>query len=422
MTAKSISEHLDNLADWFAKYMVFPNKHVAPMLALWTAHTYLAEQFYTTPRLVASSPAPQSGKTRLIELLELVAYRPCMSANMTPAALFRMISSQSGEGGTPPTVILDEVDTIFGAQATSSSEELRGLLNAGYKRGARVYRCTGEGSNMSVAPFECYAPVALAGIAGNLPDTIATRSIIVNLKRRRKGEKIASYRERTAMSEIKDTKTAIAEWCNANRKNIGIPTMPEGVEDRPAETWEPLLAIADMAEGHWPETARNACKHFVFDTKLERPTLEIQLLEDVREVFVQHEVKQMPTAELVMKLRSLDSAPWSTIGKDGLTAYSLSRFLSQFDVKPVQYKDSTKQKKRGYIFGATSKQAGLEDAFDRYLPALSGKSGTSGTSGTSQVKAGENGTALASSTGTDSGTKTSKPQQEEPTLDFTVPA
>lgn len=419
MTDKTISEHLDDLAHWFEKYMVLPNTHTAPMLALWAAHTYVAERFYTTPRLVASSPAPQSGKTRLIELLSLVTYKPCSSANMTPAALFRMISALTGDGGTPPTIILDEVDTIFGKQATSSSEELRGLLNAGYKQGAKVYRCQGEGANMQVVPFDCYAPVALAGIAGNLPDTISTRSIIVNLKRRRKSERIEPYRERTAKAEIAETVKAISEWCIAHKEDLDIPDMPAGVEDRPAETWEPLLSIADMAGGHWPDTARRACTAFVFAKKLDQPSLEIQLLEDVRTVF--GDEKAMPTAELVLKLRSLDSSPWSTIGKDGLNAYSLSRFLRNFDVKPVQFRDDSQQKNRGYVIGPQSGQVGLKDAFERYLPPLSEKSGTSGLSGTSQVDSTKNGTGIGCGTGTNSGTQRGEGRQDSLWLEPAVP-
>ena len=36
------------------------------------------------------------------------------------------------------------------------------------------------------------------------------------------------------------------------------PDMPLGIEDRNADVWEPLLAIAEAAGGDWPQRAREA--------------------------------------------------------------------------------------------------------------------------------------------------------------------
>ena len=106
-------------------------------------------------------------------MLELLAPSPMLAVNATPAALFRAVADLEHR----PTVLFDEIDTIFGPRA-KENEELRGLLNAGHRRSGVAYRCVGEGTQQEVKEFPAYAAVALAGI-GDLPDTILSRSIVI---------------------------------------------------------------------------------------------------------------------------------------------------------------------------------------------------------------------------------------------------
>lgn len=386
---------LDELCAWLTKYMVFPNPHIGPVMALWIAHSYAADSFYTTPRLVFSSPVPGSGKTRALELIEGVAHAPIMTTNASTAALYRTIAAATKQGKTPPTLLYDEVDALFGKRATPQSEEVRALLNAGYKRGAHVLRCEGDATSMEVVEFPVFAPVALAGLAGHMPDTITTRAIVVELKKRRSGEPVEPYRERRARAEIGSVRTALSDWVNSIRPSLteAAPSMPAGVEDRPAEVWEPLLAIADAAGGRWPTIAREACHAIVFAPSRRPPSLGVELLSDIRDVMAGTD--RIATKALIQELRDKEEAPWKDLdGGRGLTARRLAQLLAGYSVRSVTFTDPTTQgSRKGYVTYPTvgkAEQAGLADAWGRYLPSdaqpRSEKSGTSGTPVTTQVE------------------------------------
>ncbi len=207
-----------------------------------------------SPRLALLSPEPGSGKTRTLEVLDLLTPQPMHSLSASPAAIFRTLNVEQ------PTLLMDEVDAIFSRRGSSDdgSEDLRALLNAGHRKGATIPRCVGP--RHDVVKFPVYAAVALAGL-GDLPDTLMSRSIIIRMRRRAPGERVEPFRRRLHESDGANLSDALAEWTNLIRSAVADawPQMPAGVEDRPADVWEPLLAIADAADGQWPDTARSAC-------------------------------------------------------------------------------------------------------------------------------------------------------------------
>ena len=131
----------------------------------------------STPRLAFLSPEPGSGKTRGLEISEPLVPRPVESMNTSPAYIFRKVSDLQGR----PTILYDEIDTIFGPKA-KNNEEIRGVLNAGHRRGAMAGRCVMRGTAIETEELPAYCAVALAGL-GTLPDTILTRSIVIRMRR-----------------------------------------------------------------------------------------------------------------------------------------------------------------------------------------------------------------------------------------------
>ncbi|MGH3550838.1 MAG: DUF3631 domain-containing protein [Pseudonocardiaceae bacterium] len=353
-------EVLDDLAAFVARFSVFPSEHCAPTLALWYAHTHASEQFYVTPRLVLDSAEPGSGKTRVLEVAQYLVRAPEMTISATPAALFRLVSMG------PITILFDEVDVIFNPRNGGNHEDLRGLLNAGYKRSATIARCVGDAKNMKVERFPVYAPAALAGIAGAMPATITTRAVTIHMHRRRADEPVEPFRERQVAREAQPLREQLAAWVDSAGAQLGDaqPNMPEGVTDRPAEIWEPLLAIADTAGGHWPDTARNACRHFVLDTGPSITSLGVRLLADLRELFTRAGTGRMRTTDILHALCDLDEAPWGDLDGKPLDARRVARELDRYGVKPTPYKHDGKTVK-GY---QTTGPHGLTDAWDRYLP------------------------------------------------------
>ena len=169
---------LDDVRALLARFVSFPDEHTLDATTLWAAHTHALDAFDTSPRLAFLSPEPGSGKTRALEILELLVVRPLLTVNVTPAYLFRKVSDEAG----PPTLLYDEIDTVFGPKA-KDNEDIRGMLNSGYRKGATAGRCVIKGKTVETEELPSYAAVALAGL-DDLPDTIQTRSIVVRMRRR----------------------------------------------------------------------------------------------------------------------------------------------------------------------------------------------------------------------------------------------
>lgn len=362
-------EVLDDVTAFLNRFVVFPNEHCAPTVALWFAHTHAADRFYITPRLILDSAEPGSGKTRVLEVAALLVHSPESTISTTPAALFRLVSASR------ITILFDEVDAVFNAKG--GNEDLRGLLNAGYKQGATVTRCSGDAKSMKVERFPVFAPVALGGIAGNMPATITTRAVTIHMRRRRSDQTVEQFRQRTAERDARPIREALAAWMRSVADQVAdaIPPLPEGVVDRSAEIWEPLVAIADAAGGDWPERARQACAHFVL--KSSQPvTTGIRLLADLRAIYDRHNATRLATRALLADLTELDDAPWGDLDGRGkqLDGRRLASELARYGIAPVAFKDDTDTTVKGYVTYATNKtksqkaQVGLSDAWDRYLP------------------------------------------------------
>lgn len=349
---------LDDVHAWINRYLSVPSEHCTTAITLWAAHTWCAGEFYVTPRLILDSAEPESGKTRVLELLNLLVRAPIFTMNTTIAALYRRLAEE------PRTVLLDETDAIFARGAAQNHEDLRALLNAGYKRGATVDRCVGDSSKMTVVEFPVYAPAALAGIAGNMPPTITTRAVTIHMRRRAPGEVIAEFIEEDAIVEAEPLRESLAKWVTdvtADRMRGARPVMPKGVTDRKAEVWRALLAIADAAGGPWPERARQACRYFVLSTDPADLSLGVRLLADLRDLF--GDADALPTAVILDRLHAVDEGPWADMRGKPLDSRRLSKMLGKYGAKPkvVRIGDSTP---RGYT------RETLTDLWHRYLPPV----------------------------------------------------
>lgn len=343
---------LDEVRTFVRGFVVMADEQ-ADVVALWTMQAHAIDAAADTPRLHVRSPEKESGKTRVLELLVTLVPRPMHNVIPTEAVLFRSISAER------PTLLIDEVDTIFGPKA-GEREGVRAVLNAGYREGATVPRMVPDGKGYRVEHFAVFCAVALAGI-GDIPDTIASRSIPIRLKRRAKDEPIGRFRRSRDERLGNALRGRLAAW--AKRRLSALkerdPEMPLGLSDRAEDIWAPLLAIADEAGGTWPERARRAATT-INGCGQSDDSLGVRLLRDIRTVFTTKD-DRMPSAAIVAGLLDVETGPWNDLNGKPMDPRILARFLRPYDITPIDIKIEGKARK-GYM------RRQFHDAWNRYCP------------------------------------------------------
>jgi Protein of unknown function (DUF3631) len=297
-------------------------------------------------------------------VLDLLVPRPMHTINATAAAVFRAVEDHQ------PTLLMDEADTYLGPLARGEHEELRGLINAGHRKGAVAHRCVGDPAKMQVKAFPAFCAVAIAGI-GDLPDTILDRGVLIWMRRRGPAEQVEPFRRRKATPQLRELHQALAAWTSEHQDQLAQtePEMPPGLVDRPADVWEALLAVADLAGGDWPTRARVAAVRLNKERGEADPSLGVKLLADIRTAFDADLADQLATDDLLKRLHAMEESPWGTMPGRGieagkpLSARGLGARLRPFDVRPCQYRDDSGARHRGYL------RADLADAWSRYLPS-----------------------------------------------------
>jgi hypothetical protein len=350
---------------FLGRFVSYPSEHARVAHTLWVTHCHLMDVWDSTPRLAFLSAEPASGKTRALEITELLVPNPVPTVNVSPAYLFRKVGSEDGA-----TILYDEIDTVFGPRA-KDNEDIRGLLNAGHRRGATTGRCVMRGNEVCLEELPAYSAVALAGI-GWLPDTILSRSVIIRMRRRHAGEKVEPFRRRIHENDGWRIRDLIAAWAKSVSRNMSWPDLPPTIVDRDADIWEPLIAVADAAGGDWSDRARVAAVALVADSKEAEPSLGVKLLNDLRAVF--GTANEMSSKSILQALHGIDEAPWGDIKGKPLDERGLSHRLRQYGLrsKTIRTEGNTP---KGYT------RADLVDVWTRYLssPAMSATSATSAT-------------------------------------------
>jgi hypothetical protein len=343
---------LDELRAAITRYVILANDETTDAVTCYIAATYGVSAWEHATRLMILSPEKRCGKSRLLDVIEATCHDPLITVNISPAALVRSL------GDDPPTLLLDEADTVFGKKNADNNEDLRGILNAGHQRSRPYIRW----DMMARAPEKCptFSMAVLAGI-GEMPDTIMDRSVIARMRRRAGDERVAPYRRRRDEPALRDLGRRVGAWVKANLRALSsaIPEMP--VEDRAADTWEPLVAIADLAGGDWPERIRRACRAMVAeaDSDSGEATLARRLLADLQEVF--GDATNLYTTTILDRLHKIEDAPWGNYFGRQITSNDLAKLLKDYRVKSADVREQGGTNKKGY------RRDDLHDAWSRYL-------------------------------------------------------
>ncbi|MFM0338150.1 DUF3631 domain-containing protein [Paraburkholderia fungorum] len=317
--------------------------------ALWITMTWLMDSVDVAPIAAITAPEKRCGKSQLLFLMGRLSSRPLAASNITPAALFRAIEAWR------PTLLIDEADAFM-----RENEELRGLLNCGHTRdSAYVVRTVGD--DHTPKQFFVWGAKAIAGI-GHLADTLMDRSITLELRRKLPHEQVDKLRHaEPGMFERLCAK--LARWADDNEQAVRIarPVLPDALHDRAADNWEPLLQIAEVAGGAWPETARRAALKLSGESE-QSQSAGAELLADIQEAFETHRVQRISSADLLTHLFNDEEKPWATWNRGKpMTPRQLSKKLSEYGVSSANIKFGYGDVRKGYRVDQ------FADAFSRYL-------------------------------------------------------
>jgi len=319
---------LDEIAAFIARFVVL-NKPELIIISLWITHTWAFEASDATPYLAVTSAEMRSGKTRLLEILDLLVRSPWRTGRVTAAVLARKIESDS------PTLLLDEWD----ATARSNqefSETLRGILNAGHRRNGKVSVCGPKSAGYQPTDFCVFCPKVIAGI-GKVPETIADRSIPIRLKRKAPREVVERFRIKIVCGEANKLKARLSAWISGELEQLknARPELPEFLSDRQQDGAEPLLAIADAAGSDWPARARAALADLYSSDNAKGESIGVVLLSDIRDIFCERSAEALASKELVEALAKTEGRPWPAWDNARpITPNALARLLAPFDIFP----------------------------------------------------------------------------------------
>jgi hypothetical protein len=344
---------LDNIQAFLRRFVILSPAQSAA-IALWVAHTYTFKSAAWTPYLHVTSAAPECGKSLLLETLEFLVRKSWKVDGASPAVLFRKIEIDQ------PTLLFDELDTTFKGDK-ETAQAIRQVLNAGAKYNGTVARCVGE--RHIPKDFRVFCPKVLAGI-GDLPPTIASRSLPIVLGRKLTTERVdyLDQNDLAIRSGALELSGRLSDWIEKRGDTLKQPpAFPEELTDRQRDGGRILLSIADAAGGEWPARSRAVLCELYGARAAEDGSIGIQLLADLRMVF-EELTDKTASADLVQKLAGIETAPWAEWNRGRpITTVGLSRLLKPFRIYPKKIRtcEGTLQ---GY------ERAFFTDAWDRYLP------------------------------------------------------
>jgi putative DNA primase/helicase len=342
---------LDDISATIRRFIV-ADKHQADLAALWVSACYFVNEIHTAPIALINAPEKGCGKTQLLTVLNKLAPRAAQLSGISPSALFRVIEKYQ------PTLFIDEIETVL-----KDNEDLRGLLNAGHTRdSAYVIRSVAVGDDFDVKKFKIWGMKAIAGInAVKLAETVTSRSIVFELRRKKPGEEITRLRyAEPELFGILKSKLARFALDYSDEVRQARPHLPDELGDRDQDNIEPLLQVAAVAGEHWPDTALNAALR-IFKTTESHHSVTTELLGDIQEIFETKGILKISTSDLIKALVSDDEKSWLTYNRgEQLTPRQLANKLKPYGIY-------SKTVRIGYGTAKGYELDQFSDTFDRYL-------------------------------------------------------
>jgi hypothetical protein len=356
---------LDRIEAFLARFIAYPGEHARHAHVLWIAHTWLMDCWDHTPRLLFVSPEAGSGKTLALTVTGCLVPRPDHVGDLTPAALYHSIDEAMEDKGGRPTILYDELDTVFGnaEEGRIRDTRMRRLLDIGHDKNATIKRGFRRKGKVETVRFQIYTAMALAGKMDvfDVPPTVRTRSVAIHMQRRLPEEKVERWHRYDSKLEAEPIRDLLQMWVELIHEHADgyRPAIPEGIENRDADVWEPLIAVADIAGGRWPALARVATVATVATTGVSAmPSPGVQLLTTIQAIFTERAAARIFTQDLLADLR-MRGFTWAAPSRG--SEMKLAQLLSGYKITPKRLRIGTNTV-RGYS------RDQFEDAWRRYLP------------------------------------------------------
>ncbi|MCA0454055.1 MAG: hypothetical protein LCI00_08790 [Chloroflexi bacterium] len=220
----------------FTAYVDFRSAVESRILTLWTIGTYFYTMFPAYPYLALNGPK-NSGKSTVLRVLQPLAFNMITTSDPTGPSMFRLIHH------TSCTVGIDEAERYHNPK-DPGMQQIRQLLNSGYKQGMPAIRVTGE--DLKPQAFDVYSPKILAAIMG-LEDILASRCIAIPM--RRTDKKMPSFPPDFDGASLRHQLYVLAlTYFQDVYRNYFERLELHTLHNRSGELWSPLVALASFFE------------------------------------------------------------------------------------------------------------------------------------------------------------------------------
>jgi hypothetical protein len=333
------------LVSFVERYLILPSPACKHAVALWILHTWAIRTFMVSPRLIFRSVGKRCGKSRALEVLYCLSRAADISILPSAPVIYRLTHAEQ------PTWLLDELDNLLHSNPESVSA-ITAVLNSGYRVGANVPRMEKSGDEWLTVRYSIFAPVALAGI-GNLPDTTEDRSVLIDIQRKLKTEKTKNFHIVRTYNDpgTVTLRRRCGAWAERHAEVLGVaePKVPPVLDDRAAECWQTLTAVANLAGGRWPKRAADAAVTLSGPSRESGPeSAPMALLADLRLLWTTNEDWQddngaprqrMASEAICDALARLEEAEWNKYSKgDPITQAGLAKLLRPFKIGSKRFR------------------------------------------------------------------------------------
>lgn len=307
MATKKISPEFERTHEFISTFSVLDPDELN-IAAVWAMGTWCFSPAcrwpYTFPYLYVTGAAGSGKSVFGMDVMGAICRNHHNATGSTGPTLFRTLGSYNEETGEienyAPTLALDEIDATFSGQ---KDEQLRQALNVGYKQsGSTIPRASGK----TTIDFPVYGPKLMLGIDnGHLPETVASRSIRMDLRKHSQDElealHVRAFLPWEVDEEAAELCESLAQWAKANSMVLRDYN-PQSPRDLAARQWEIGRTLIQLAHAIGNEQQIMRSLIAVLTRNPERPDAKVTLYQSINKLYVEHDTDRLTSRQILARL------------------------------------------------------------------------------------------------------------------------